>query len=211
MNKDGLSYLYDTHAPRYSEWIAAAGWQAPRYVRSFLGPLLAPGARVLDAACGDGYASLPLRDTCEVHGFDRAREMVRYARARGLDRVRRHDADEALPWADDFFDAAIGLAFLEFVADIRFTLGELARVVRPGGHLLVTTEDRDPALERQRSRHAEVRDGVRRTRHGREEILALADALALTPDFDRRVPGYVSEALGGRFDYHLYLLRVGAK
>ena len=206
MNKDALRHLYDTHAPRYSEWIAEAGWQAPRLVQTFLGPLLSPGARVLDAGCGDGYASLPLADTCELHAFDFAPEMVRYARKRGLPNVRRHDADEPLPYADATFDAAIAFAVLEFVAELGSTLAELVRVVRPAGHVLLTVEDLDPALDRQRCRYGDIRDGARRTRYTRDEMVTHFRRLHLRLDFDRRVPGWNSAALGGRFDYHLYLV-----
>jgi ubiquinone/menaquinone biosynthesis C-methylase UbiE len=47
----------------------------------------------------------------------------------------------ALPYASEQFDLAIASSVLEYVPDLAHVLGELARVVRPGGCLAVTVPD----------------------------------------------------------------------
>ena len=50
----------------------------------------------------------------------------------------RGDLHAALPFVDRSFDAAVCTEVLEHVEDARFVLAEIARVVRPGGQVLVS-------------------------------------------------------------------------
>jgi arsenite methyltransferase len=108
----------------------------------------APGERVLDAGCGPGFY---VAETLErvgaqgsVVGVDGSGAMLALAaeRCRGHDNVAFHEGDvTALPVADADFDRALSVQVLEYVADIPAALGELRRVLRPGGRVLIWDVD----------------------------------------------------------------------
>jgi SAM-dependent methyltransferase len=94
--------------------------------------------RVLEIECGDGDGALFLArefPAARVRGVDRSERSVRAATARvGLDPEGRvafkRGRPRALPYPDDFFDLVVQL-------DGRPQLGEIARVLRSGGHLIL--------------------------------------------------------------------------
>jgi len=103
---------------------------------------------ILDAACGNGrYSRFLLRHAdpdAQITAFDLSPRMLARAQRRlGNNRVTLAVADlTRLPYADDVFDAAVCGWVLEHLPDPRLGLRELARVLRPGGKLLLlTTED----------------------------------------------------------------------
>ncbi len=99
------------------------------------------GLRVLDAGCGSGPLAEALRDRgADVSGFDLSPAMVDLARARlGEDTdLRVADLGAPLPYADDAFDLVVASLALHYVEDWASTLGELRRVLRPGGRLTVS-------------------------------------------------------------------------
>ena len=108
----------------------------------------APGERVLDVGCGPGFylAELLERVGPEGHvaGVDTSAPMLAIAAGR----VAAHDNVEvreapatALPFEDDAFDGAVCVQVLEYVEDVALALGELRRVLRPGGRLVVWDVD----------------------------------------------------------------------
>jgi SAM-dependent methyltransferase len=117
------------------------------------------GARLLDAGCGSGRTLDELDGYGAATGLDISPVAVGYARARGHRDVRV-GAVEAMPFGDGCFDLATCLDVIEHTSDDRATLGELRRVVRPGG-LLVVTVPAHPALW---STHDEVNLHYRRYR-----------------------------------------------
>jgi demethylmenaquinone methyltransferase/2-methoxy-6-polyprenyl-1,4-benzoquinol methylase len=110
-----------------------------------------PGARALDVATGTGDLSLALARrvgaTGEVVGSDFSEGML--ALARRKDPSLRWEWGNALelPYADDEFDAAtVGFGARNF-SDLDRGLAEMARVVRPGGRVVVleiTTPSKPP-------------------------------------------------------------------
>jgi ubiquinone/menaquinone biosynthesis C-methylase UbiE len=94
--------------------------------------------RVLEIECGDGDGALFLArefPAARVRGVDRAEEHVRAATARvGLDPEGRvafkRGRPGSLPYPDDFFDLVVEV-------DGRPAVAEIARVLRPGGHLIL--------------------------------------------------------------------------
>ncbi|MGF1468195.1 MAG: class I SAM-dependent methyltransferase [Sandaracinaceae bacterium] len=94
------------------------------------------GARVLEAGCGTGLLLHRIALTAErAVGADLSRGMLARARARGLEVV---EADlTRLPFADATFDTVCSFKVLAHVPDRRRALAELARVTRPGGHLVL--------------------------------------------------------------------------
>ncbi len=72
-----------------------------------------------------------------AYGVDVDHEAVGYCRERGLDVVVQASG-EHLPFPNESVDVATMLDVLEHIADERETLAEVTRVIRPGGHLLVS-------------------------------------------------------------------------
>ncbi|WP_422769596.1 SAM-dependent methyltransferase [Plantactinospora sp. WMMC1484] len=106
---------------------------------------LAPGASLLDVGCGLGVPAVRIAARAEVGivGITVSAEQVRRAgelatAARLGDRVRFQVTDAmAMPFADGSFDAAFALESLIHM-DRRAALREIARVVRPGGRIVLT-------------------------------------------------------------------------
>src|SRR5262249_30353677 len=104
--------------------------------------------RILDAGCGNGrYSKFLLRQAdpdAFITAFDISQQMLQRARRRlQNDRVSHASADlTRLPYADSLFDAVVCGWVLEHLPDPRPGLLELARVMQPGGKLLLmVTED----------------------------------------------------------------------
>jgi SAM-dependent methyltransferase len=98
-----------------------------------------PAGRVLDAACGTGrYSEWLAAHGHEVVGVDASPDMLAKARAK-LPQARFEVGDlAALPLPDASVDAALCALALVHLPDLRPALAELARVVRPGGRVVVS-------------------------------------------------------------------------
>lgn len=115
-------------------------WLSPERVAAHLAGDVR-GLRVLDFGCGSGVLLDCLAGARVRAGVDVSQEALSRARARcGRDvflvRVGIHGA---LPFADETFHLAVSTEVLEHVPDERLVLGEIARVLRPGGRLILTT------------------------------------------------------------------------
>ncbi|MEV0943291.1 methyltransferase domain-containing protein [Micromonospora wenchangensis] len=105
----------------------------------------APGASLVDVGCGLGTPAVRIARQADVSivGITVSAEQVRKAgeRAAGAgvaDRVSFQLADAmAMPFADGSFDAAYALESIIHM-DRRAALREIARVIRPGGHVVLT-------------------------------------------------------------------------
>jgi ubiquinone/menaquinone biosynthesis C-methylase UbiE len=114
-----------------------------------------PGERLLEIGPGTGYYTLDLAtwvgDQGVVEIFDIQQEMldhtIRAARERGLWNVNptRGDAQD-LTWEDDSFDAVILITVLGEIPDQDAALREVARVLKPGGRLIVGELFGDPHM-----------------------------------------------------------------
>lgn len=111
---------------------------------------LARAERVLDVGCGPGTLATRIArryPRLEVIAVEPSRDYT----ARGLPDVRLLRARaEALPLADASADLAVCLSSIRHVRDRAVALGELRRVVRPGGAVYIV--ELDPAAEKARAR-----------------------------------------------------------
>jgi SAM-dependent methyltransferase len=95
-----------------------------------------PGMRVLEAGCGNGIYLRALRERrVNAVGCDLSPGMLRRA---GHPAVVNADVT-ALPARDDAFDAVLAAHLLDLVPDRRTAIGELRRVLRPGGTCVAVT------------------------------------------------------------------------
>jgi SAM-dependent methyltransferase len=99
-----------------------------------LGAELQPGDRVLDYGCGTGRFLSLLDDAA---GVEIASEAVERALATGAD-VRLLEPDGTIPFGHGEFDLVWCSEVLEHIPDVGFALGEIRRVLKPGGRLLLT-------------------------------------------------------------------------
>jgi demethylmenaquinone methyltransferase/2-methoxy-6-polyprenyl-1,4-benzoquinol methylase len=101
---------------------------------------LQPGQRVLDLAAGTGVSTAELqRSGADAVACDFSLGMLRAGRAHKQRRHVQFVAGDAtrLPFADGAFDAATISFGLRNIVDVGSALLEMARVVRPGGRLVV--------------------------------------------------------------------------
>lgn len=98
-----------------------------------------PSGRALDAACGTGRHARHLVDRGhEVLGVDLSAEMLRRA-AVNVPEARFAEGDlRDLPAPDGDFDLAVCALALAHLPDVGAGIAELARVLRPGGRLVVS-------------------------------------------------------------------------
>jgi 2-polyprenyl-6-hydroxyphenyl methylase/3-demethylubiquinone-9 3-methyltransferase len=103
--------------------------------------------RLLDVGCGGGLLAEPFaRAGFEVTGIDPAPESIETARAHaslsGLCIEYRNGAGERLPFADGTFHHVACCDVLEHVEDVERVIGEIARVLEPGGLFFYDTINR---------------------------------------------------------------------
>lgn len=135
---DGFAGAYFEHARNSA---CNAYYDRPA-VLGMLGPVT--GLRVLDVGCGPGLyvRELVAGAARFVLGIDASHEMVRLAgeTVQGPVEFRVHDMAEPLHWLEDgSFDVAVMALVIHHLDDRRAALREVARVLRSGGRLIVST------------------------------------------------------------------------
>lgn len=148
-------------------------------IRDVLGD--APIGQLIDIGTGTGrMLELFAPQSTQSLGIDRSSEMLRLARAklaeRGLDRTELRQADlYALPMPDAAADVAILHHVLHFAQQPGAAIVEAARVLRPGGRLLIA--DFAPhEREELRARDAHTRLGF-----SDDQVIGWFDAAGLAP------------------------------
>lgn len=107
-------------------------------VREALAQYGATAMRILDAGCGTGANLALLAGDHQPLGVDFAHEAVAFCRERAFRQTARASV-AALPFGDDAFDAVLSCDVLchKSLPDKPAAFAELARVVRPGGLVLI--------------------------------------------------------------------------
>lgn len=129
-------------------------------VEHLLGPWLHEGGRFLDAGCGPGGNGAWLARYGTAVGVDLAGEGLRFVRARRPELVPAQASITALPFPDASFDAVLEITVVTCVADDASAVRELARVVKPGGAVLLM----EPAFRSLRREHDKTVHSLHRYR-----------------------------------------------
>jgi SAM-dependent methyltransferase len=141
-----------------------------RGFRSFVRPMVEAAAktvaapRLLDCGCGTGANLGWLDSIARAYGFDLTWQGLAIARGRGRSRVARASIG-AIPFPSQSFDVVTSFDVFQCLPDEteRAAIREMHRVVRPGGHLVMSVA----ALEILRGGHAVLSEEVRRYSRGR--------------------------------------------
>jgi SAM-dependent methyltransferase len=113
-------------------------WHVHEFIRREAMPLMKLGVKVLDAGSGRAQEQYLrqelLRTGATLHTCD-------FCEGPGVDFV----ADvSALPFADGTYDIVLSTQVLEHVRDPQRVIAEMARVLKPGGWLFLTTPQSSP-------------------------------------------------------------------
>ena len=121
------------------------GRYAPSLAAAMIGTVgLEANDRVLDVGCGPGGLATALAEVVgqeNVSAVDPSQPFVSVCRARLPTADVRVAAAEELPFEDDSFDAAFAQLVVNFMTDPVRGVGEMRRVVRPGGKVAACTWD----------------------------------------------------------------------
>jgi ubiquinone/menaquinone biosynthesis C-methylase UbiE len=139
-------WLYDLAATRYDRIKSFdQDWE-----QHFLGEPVAAamygmqGMRLLDVGAGTGRLIRALRPFQKLNGIITCVEPSKHMLAIGRSFSTHKSThwvrawEKPLPFADDAFDIVVSLEILEFTPNPVKTLHEMARVLRPGGWLVIT-------------------------------------------------------------------------
>jgi ubiquinone/menaquinone biosynthesis C-methylase UbiE len=187
--QEKVDAFFDSAAPYWHDVYESAGTQAEIYRDRHAGALAwidaladARDARALEAGSGAGFMAVDM--ACRgyrVEAIDTSRAMVEVARraaaSAGFSTQLRVDTGDvcALPFPDGSFDLVVAIAVLPWLRRAGPAIAEMARVTKPGGHVILTADNRarlntllDPKYNlmlaplRDRLRAALVRRGLHR-------------------------------------------------
>jgi ubiquinone/menaquinone biosynthesis C-methylase UbiE len=111
-----------------------------RFALDMLETRISPGSNVLDIGCGTGHLAGELMQRgYAAWGVDLSEAMVEYAREHyDPDRFRVGDIEQ-IPFPDNTFDAVMCLGVMEYLEKDEPALREMWRVLKSGGHAVITT------------------------------------------------------------------------
>lgn len=115
-------------------------------VKSTLKRLSTKGSKqneILDIGCGTGIILKLLERYGNAYGVELSEEAIRFLKQRDLNLVVRSDASKSIPFKTNSFSAITCLDVLEHLEDDRILIGEMFRICKPGGYVIVTV----PAFE----------------------------------------------------------------
>ena len=181
MNKE-KTQLFDEWPEAYDRWFTTPiGSLVKKYETQLILDQLKPkpGEIILDAGCGTGVFTLDiLLSGSQVVGLDISLPMLIQAvkKLKGLPFQMILADILNLPFPGNSFDKVISVTALEFIEDAKRTMGELFRVTKKGGRIVVATlNSLSPWAER---RKAEAKKGhplfKKATFRSPDELLAIA-------------------------------------
>ncbi|MCF2137965.1 MAG: class I SAM-dependent methyltransferase [Candidatus Thorarchaeota archaeon] len=135
--------VFEKNAQEYDEWFKANRFVYESEIKTVRRVLPASG-RGLEIGVGTGRFAEPLGIRV---GVEPAREMAEIAQSRGIEVLGA--TAERLPFRDASFDFVVMVVTICFVQDPLRAIREAARVLVPGGTIIVGLVDRDSFLGRQ--------------------------------------------------------------
>jgi len=130
---------YDRWAPFYDRKANPVVSLKQREIRRLMGDV--HGLRVADLGCGTGVNAVWMAESgAQVTGIDVSPGMLAEARSKpgaGSIRFIEQSLEKPLPLDADAFDRVLCSLALEHVEDLAHAFGEMRRIVRPGGRVVV--------------------------------------------------------------------------
>jgi phosphatidylethanolamine/phosphatidyl-N-methylethanolamine N-methyltransferase len=172
MDEAAIRSAYKRWAPFYDNMF---GWVTEEGRKHAVEIINEREGRVLEVGVGTGLSLPTYRRQLEIVGIDLSPEMLEKARdrvaAEGLTNITGlHEMDASeLQFADASFDTVVAMYVMTVVSDPEKVMGELARVCRPGGDVLLVN-------------HFSAEDGMRGWLERR--MAPLAGKLGWRPVFD---------------------------
>ncbi len=142
----GAPRLIDWTGERCVPWAPNVQVIYEHYHRYLWAQALVSGRKVLDLGSGEGFGSALLRDVArEVVGIDVDPLTVEHSRLNyagpGLE-FRVASATDLSDFPDDSFEAIVAFEVIEHIREQETVLSELARVLAPGGLVIMSTPER---------------------------------------------------------------------
>jgi SAM-dependent methyltransferase len=146
-----LQTFFDVTARRPSGWLGKLMYRNPvghyGFFRVAIHELhLQPEDIFLEIGCGGGILlDMALQSVGQAGGIDHSPDMVELARQKNVHALSEGRVEivlgdvERLPWEEDHFTCAAGVEMLYFIDDPLKAMGELHRVLKPGGRLVLVT------------------------------------------------------------------------
>jgi predicted TPR repeat methyltransferase len=136
---------YDDWAQSYDDDLVAWSYQAPQVVAETVLSRHPAADSVLDVGCGTGMVGRALRArgfAGRLHGLDISQASLEVARQSGAyDAAEPADLQQPLPLADNSVDAVVCVGVMTYLPEVEAVWREFARVVRPGGLVVVTQRE----------------------------------------------------------------------
>ena len=177
---DRMRELYEQRAE--VQYSAPAPLPDPRLDRKFariraLVREQLPATAFLDAGCGDGryFAALAGELPERVAGVDISERILETARQQAPAGAELRQANlEQLPFDDGAFDLVLSTQVIEHVLDPPLAAAELARVLRPGGVLVLSTDNAHNRVSQVLNAPRQLLVALLRLRHRRSPVHAPA-------------------------------------
>jgi len=142
---DDIAERYDEWAEAYDRDLETWDYRAPETVAGLVSSLHPTASTILDAGCGTGLVGRALRRSGfsgVIDGLDVSSSSVELAAASGVYRtLRTADLQQPLDVPDDAFDVLVCVGVMTYLPGVETVWREFARVVVPGGILIVTQRE----------------------------------------------------------------------